>query len=161
ASSYSVYRMRVVRYCNRNRMTTNDSTPPSGQSADTMILALPGEAKSLRDRALWAGVLVLLTFVTYMPATNGPFIWDDDRHVSQNRNLVDGQGLINIWTKFGLKNGGTPQYYPLTHTTYWLEYRAWQLDPMWYHVVNIALHSCSAVLLWLILQKLSVPGSWL
>lgn len=141
-------------------MSTNESAPQVPAASEPFVFSLPGEAESLRDRALWAGLLVLLTIVTYMPATNGKFIWDDERHVSQNRNLLTTDGLVNIWTKFGLKNDGAPQYYPLTHTTFWLEYRVWQLDPTWYHVTNILIQAISAVLLWMILARLQVPGAW-
>jgi tetratricopeptide (TPR) repeat protein len=137
-------------------------------AADKLVLISPDAADSPRDFGLWAGVLFLLALTIYSPAMRGEFLWDDDRHVSQNANLRSAEGLKNIWTKFGHQAGGTPQYYPLTHTTYWIEYQlfgqgagARTLSPLVFHVTNILLHAGSAALLWFILRRLRVPGAWL
>ncbi len=103
-----------------------------------------------------------MTLLAYLPAaTRCGWIWDDDYYVTRNANLRDARGPVNIWTKIGLANGGTPQYYPVTHTTFWLEYHLWELHPSGYHVINILLHAASAVMLWIVLKKLDVCGAWL
>jgi hypothetical protein len=53
------------------------------------------------------------------------------------------------------------QYYPLVHTSFWLEYHLWQLDPFGYHLVNVLLQAVNAILLWRVLEKLQVRGAWL
>lgn len=105
-----------------------------------------------------AGVPVLLAVIAaYLPALRAGFIWDDDDYVTENETLRSADGLRRIWFELG----ATPQYYPLVHTTYWIEYRLWGLDPLGYHAVNVALHGLNAVLLGLLLQRLRVPGAWL
>ena len=81
------------------------------------------------------------------------YIWDDDWYVTRNFSLRSGGGLIDLWTRPGV----VPQYYPVTHTSFWIEYCLWGLRPAGYHAVNILLHASSAVLLWLILRRLGVP----
>ena len=100
--------------------------------------------------------LLLLALVTYFPALAGTFLWDDDAHVTAPalRSLA---GLWRIWTD----PFATQQYYPLTHSVFWLEYRLWGADPVGYHVVNVVLHVTSALLLRRILVRLGVPGAWL
>ena len=108
-----------------------------------------------------AAALLLVTLIAYLPALRAGWIWDDDYYVTKNYNLRDAAGLRNIWTKFGLRNGGTPQYYPVTHTSFWVEHQIWGKRAAGYHAVNILLHAGNAMLLWLILKRLDVPGAWI
>lgn len=102
--------------------------------------------------------LAVMTAVAYLPAMHsGGFVWDDDDYVTQNQTLHDLGGLWKIWTD----PGATPQYYPLVHTTYWMEYRLWKLDPTGYHITNVLLHAMGAILFWQLLAFLKVPGAWL
>ncbi len=104
-----------------------------------------------------AAALVVATLAAYAPALDGGFLWDDDVHVSSNRNLRDAAGLRRIWTDAT----ATPQYYPLTHTSFWLQYHVSGLDTRPYHVVNVLLHALAAWLLWRVLALLEVPGAGL
>jgi len=99
--------------------------------------------------------LLLTTFVAYHPALTNGYIWDDDRYVSENPNLKDLEGLKDIW----IIPKSSPQYYPLTFTTFWVEYHIWGLRPFGYHFNNILLHSLNAFLIWIILLCLKVPGA--
>lgn len=104
---------------------------------------------------LWGAVLFLVTVWAYWPAVHAGFVWDDDDYVTHNRNLRSFEGLARIW----FVPRSLPQYYPLVHTTYWLEYRLWGLEATGYHVTNIVLHAANAVLVWRILCGLQVPAA--
>jgi tetratricopeptide (TPR) repeat protein len=104
-----------------------------------------------------AAALVLASLAAYYPAWDGAFVWDDDYHVTDNLVLRDLRGLREIW----LDPRSTQQYYPLTHTSFWLDYQLWGLQPLGYHLVNASLHAASAVLAALVLRRLAVPGAWL
>jgi protein O-mannosyl-transferase len=101
-------------------------------------------------------VLVALVLLVYLPALRGGVIWDDNAYVTDNRALRSLEGLRKIW----LKLGTTPQYYPMVFTSFWLEYHLWRLQPFGYHLVNVLLHAVNAVLLWRVLRRLEIPGSW-
>ena len=101
--------------------------------------------------------LVLVTFLAYQPVWHAGFIWDDDLYVTVNRALRSLDGLHGIWSK----PGTTMQYYPLVFTSFWVEYHFWGLHPFGYHLVNVLLHALNAVLLWRVLRRLEIPGSWL
>ena len=105
---------------------------------------------------LLALVLVIVTFVAYQPAWRAGFVWDDDSYVTNNLALRSLGGLERIW----FEPGATVQYYPLVFTTFWAEYHLWTLQPLGYHLVTILLHALNAVLLWRVLRRLEIPGSW-
>ena len=39
-----------------------------------------------------------------------------------------------------------PQWYPLVHTTFWIEYHFVGVEPFLYHFDNVLLHAMSSVL---------------
>src|SRR5262249_4426485 len=82
-------------------------------------------------------VLLLLVAAAYFPALRGEFIWDDDYNVIKSKPLRSVEGLLRIW----FEPGATQQYYPLTHTSFWLDYHLWGLHPLAYHAENILLHA--------------------
>jgi tetratricopeptide (TPR) repeat protein len=106
---------------------------------------------------LWSGVIILVTMLSYIPAMRGGYIWDDDSYITENPTLRTADGLRRIW----FEPRALPQYYPLVHTTFWLEYHLWQVHPLGYHLVNVLLHALNAILLLLLLSHLRVPGGWL
>ena len=106
---------------------------------------------------LGAVVLALAIFAAYSPARDAGFLWDDADYVVENTNLVRPDGLRRIW----FEPRRLVQYYPMVHTVLRAEYRLWQLRPAGYHTVNILLHALNAILLWLVLRRLAVPGAWL
>jgi Flp pilus assembly protein TadD len=103
-----------------------------------------------------AASLAALVLAAYFPALQAGFIWDDDQYVTGNLTLRSPAGLRDIW----LKPEATPQYYPLVHTLFWLEYRMWGLWPAGFHLVNILIHGANALLLFLLLRRLSVSWAW-
>ena len=107
--------------------------------------------------ALALAALVALTLAAYVPALRAGFVWDDNYHVTENPTLRDPGGLARIW----LEPRALPQYYPLVHTSFWVEHRLWGLRPFGYHLTNVLLHTANALLLGWILFRLRVPGAWL
>ena len=103
------------------------------------------------------GLLLVATFLAYLPVLRASYIWDDDDYVLNNPTLRSIGGLAQIW----FQPSSLPQYYPLVHTTYWIEYHLWELWWPGYHFVNVALHAASVVVLWLLLRRLKVPGAFL
>jgi protein O-mannosyl-transferase len=121
-------------------------------NANKVVEESPIRPFERRDWIL-AAALVAAVFLAYQPAWNGGFVWDDDTHLLNNPVLKPG-GLAKIW-----RPGGYLNYWPLTCTAYWLQAQMWGLNPIGYHLVNIALHCISALLVWRILERLGLPGA--
>jgi protein O-mannosyl-transferase len=103
-----------------------------------------------------ATLLGLLVVVAYLPALSAGYVWDDDALLTANKNVQSLEGLVETWKNPRANN----DFYPLTHTSFWVEYHLWGYAPLGYHLDNILLHAANAVLVWLILKRLSVPGAW-
>jgi tetratricopeptide (TPR) repeat protein len=108
--------------------------------------------------AVGLSALAAATATAYLPALRAGFVWDDDAHVTHNLTLRSAAGLRAIWT--GVAQKATSQYYPLTFTAFWVQYRLWGLHPAGYHAVNVALHALNAALLWFVLRGLRVRAAW-
>ncbi len=101
--------------------------------------------------------LVVLGLIAYWPIFSAGFIWDDDSYVTANPNLESLAGLIAIWRE----PISLPQYYPLTHTTFWVERQLFGRSALPHHVTNLSLHLISGLLLWQLLVRLKVAGALL
>ena len=121
-----------------------------------------GQTEWLTSSARLGGLLVLITLAVYVPAMRAGYIWDDWNYVPEDPRTLTGRlirddgGLRRIWF-----SSDTLDYWPLTHTMFWLEWRLWGPNPTGYHVVNVLLHTLAALLVWQVLKQLNVPGAWL
>ncbi|PIQ85469.1 MAG: O-GlcNAc transferase [Candidatus Omnitrophica bacterium CG11_big_fil_rev_8_21_14_0_20_45_26] len=106
---------------------------------------------------LLALLLFFIVLVVYIPATYFDFIWDDDQIIFHNPIIQTLGGIQLIW----FEPGAMLQYYPLVHTTLWLEFQLFGPDPHSFHLFNILIHACNGVLLWRILRSFRIPGAWL
>jgi Flp pilus assembly protein TadD len=103
----------------------------------------------------WA-LIAAVTILAYLPTLRNGFVWDDDAFLTDNKIIKAPDGLRLFWlTK-------EPQdYWPMTSTTLWCEWRLWGLHAPGYHATNLLLHLAEAALLWAILRRLRVPGALL
>lgn len=106
--------------------------------------------------ALGIGALVILTCAVYIPALHGGFIFDDEVVISHNPRIKSPDGLKRIW--FSTEEW---DYFPISYSSFWLEWRLWGANPTGYHITNLALHVAAALLIWAVLRRLSIPGAFL
>ena len=137
-------------------MPTAPRAIPSPAGVGPVAAATAASDPAGRQRLAGIAAILLITAVAYLPIFRGGFIWDDETYVTGNRLLRSLAGLRAIWLE-----PGPPQYYPLTQTTFWLEYHLWGLRPLGYHLANVFLHALNAALVWLVLGRLAVPGAWM
>ena len=116
----------------------------------------PGAVGGARRPFLLLALLAVATFLAYRPTWHGTPVWDDAAHLTRPA-LRSLDGLRRIW----LEPGATQQYYPLTHAAFWIQHRIWGDDTLGYHLVNVALHLATALLLFAALRRLRGPGALL
>jgi len=124
-------------------------TPPSGQLPPWVGLA----------GGVVIGLAVLLAF---WPSLSGGFLWDDDNWIAAvpstltHRLIHDDGGLRGIWL-----TNQAQDYWPLSNSMFWLEWRLWGMNPAGYRAVNLVLHAIGSILVWRIGRQLGVPWAWL
>ena len=106
-----------------------------------------------RYGCLSATALVVAVFLVYQPCWHGGFVFDDDINLLSNPALKPG-GLVKAWVP-----GSYLNYWPLTYTIYGIGFRLWGLHPLGFHLLNLALHAASALLVWRVLLALRLPGA--
>jgi tetratricopeptide (TPR) repeat protein len=138
----------------KNRPARHPQRHPPGQSAPAKSLSPPVWA---RYRGTFPALCLLaITFIAYWPVWHAGFLWDDDLLLTANPHITQPGRLYQFWI-----TTDNLDYFPLTSTVFWLEWRLWGLNPLGYHLVNVLLHAFSAVLCWRILLRLNLPGAWL
>ncbi len=105
-----------------------------------------------------SGILLLagLAVAAYLPSMGGNFILDDDLYLTNSSIIKSPDGLRLFWCSVEAID-----YYPVSNSSLWIEWRLWGMNPRGYHVTNLLLHVASALLIWAILRQLAVPGAFL
>ncbi|MCY3787275.1 MAG: O-GlcNAc transferase, partial [Gemmatimonadetes bacterium] len=105
-----------------------------------------------------------MVIVSYLPAMLwGGFVWDDEILTSSQAVQEGWSGLWRLWSGDAYNYYDTKEghYWPLVYTTFWLENKLWGFAPRGYHIVNVLLHLANTLLLWHLLRRLAVPGTWM
>ncbi|GAF73924.1 unnamed protein product, partial [marine sediment metagenome] len=107
--------------------------------------------------------IIVIVFCCYWPVINGGFLWDDNDFFINDvpeqpttRLIHASDGLYGIWF-----SAEAVDYWPLTLSAFWVQWRCWGMEPQGYHLTNIALHAIGAILIWRVLSALRIPGAWL
>jgi len=117
--------------------------------------AAPAAAGGGRFGSWAVGLLLcLVTTAAYWPVFHDGFVWDDDHFLTQNPLIRASDGLAQFWF-----SARATDYWPVTSSSLWMEWRWWGLNATGYHATNLLLHLVSVLLLWAGLRRLRVPGA--
>ena len=107
-------------------------------------------------------LLVVITLAVYNPVARHPFVnYDDDRYVTDNAHVR--AGLHRETMKWAFRSYDEANWHPLTWISHALDCQIFGLNPAGHHYVNLLLHACNAVLLFLVLfwATGAVGRSWM
>jgi hypothetical protein len=113
--------------------------------------------RALTDRfasRLWLGVaLFVVTFLTFARIHRFDFIgFDDPLYVNHPRVM---QGLTAENVAWAMVAADASNWHPLTWLSHMLDVQLWGMNPSPPHLVNAVLHALNALLLFLVLERLT------
>lgn len=109
-------------------------------------------------RVLAPAALVILVAVAYAGTLRAGFVvWDDNDHVYENPYVTGTHGYAGAW-----RHWRDPSFYPVTFTTFYLEWRLADGQPWLFHLDNVVLHAANAVMAGLLggVLGLSTATAW-
>jgi hypothetical protein len=100
-------------------------------------------------------ILIIVALVTFGNTLMNSFIWDDVIFLRDDPYIKISNPLFFLKPDYWIKYfRGTPgRYRPLRSILFSIEYHLWGLNPMFYHLRNIVLHTIVIVLIFLFLKK--------
>ena len=115
-------------------------------------------AKTAPRTILICVLLGAATLLTFWPQTGHQFItYDDSFYVTENPQVQ--QGLSWEGLGWALRTGYAGNWHPLTWMSHMLDVQLFGLDAGWHHLTSLLLHTASAVLLFLWLQR-ATGAAW-
>lgn len=97
-------------------------------------------------------LLILVTLAVYNSVSNNGFInLDDNLYVTQNEHVQAGLHWETV--KWAFTTEDLANWHPLTWLAYSVDWRLFGRSAGGYHYINLLLHACNAVLLFLLLES--------
>jgi tetratricopeptide (TPR) repeat protein len=100
-------------------------------------------------------LLVLAVFVAYGPSLRADFLdWDDNGHVYENEHIIAPGRYLEAW-----KHWEDVSFYPVTFTSFYIEWRVSGGKPWLFHLDNVLLHAVNAIFVARLAQGIGVAGA--
>jgi tetratricopeptide (TPR) repeat protein len=120
-------------------------------AADKSVLPKIG---TVLRRTVGCLVLALLGFAVHIPALQGQLIWDDQYLAHDNPLIKSPLLVLENFRHYLFLDSFSSHYRPVQNISYIVDYLIWNNDPYGFHLSSILWHVASAILLFLLLEKL-------
>jgi tetratricopeptide (TPR) repeat protein len=127
-----------------HHVTRRSKLHPSRQREPARQRLAPAERRSA---AIYASLIVAAGIACYANSLSGPFIFDDRIALVENPSIRSVQSALNSVRDSPLAGR------PLVALSFALNYRVGGLEVWGYHFVNIAIHLCTALLLFGVVRR--------
>jgi Flp pilus assembly protein TadD len=146
-------RHREADVSNSSRKLENTRTPSdrSGIGSNTV-----SQRTAWPNAVLAAAILAIAIGAVYARAIDAPFIFDDLNAIHQNGSIRSLWPLVGTAARPGPLNppdNKPTSARPLVNLSLAINYHFGRLSPTGYHVVNVAIHFLSALLVWAIVRR--------
>lgn len=120
-------------------------------------------------RAAGTAAVLVCAVVAHARSLPGAFVWDDQQMIPDHKWIVplvteEQQGATTFerwaarWNLKGLEafwtSGEQPDYWPLSYSTHWIEYRVFGPHATGFRVVNLLLHVVNSLFVWRLTSRL-------
>ena len=106
-------------------------------------------------RFVAALIILAAVAISYAPAVNDGFVWDDTALVLRDPLIRSWRLIPEGFNHFLFVDATSSDFYrPIQRLTYTLEYAAFAFQPAAYHVTNILLHAGGAIALFFFAEEL-------
>ena len=132
-----------------------ESASRPGFTADSGVQPPPPEAQT-HNRLLTFAVclfLALAVWAVFGQTLHHGFVYDDRGYVYENPAITKGLHWKGVVWAFTHSHGGN--WHPLTTLSHMLDCQLFGLNPRGHHLTNVLLHTASALLLFLVLRKMT------
>jgi Flp pilus assembly protein TadD len=128
--------------------TTQIPSDPAGKSFLARIAGLGGRT--------WTrcACLALFGFAVHFPSLQGQLIWDDQYLAHDNPLIKSPLLVLENFRHYLFLDSFSSHYRPVQNISYIVDYLIWNNDPYGFHLSNILWHVASAILLFLLLERL-------
>ena len=127
---------------------------PGSISAASVVAAPPSSERPSRFLLGICILLALATFAVYSRALGNPFVnFDDQAYVIENQQVQ--QGLSRDTLEWALTSTDASNWHPLTWLSHALDCQLFGLKPAGHHFTSILLHLLNAVILFLLLARVT------
>jgi tetratricopeptide (TPR) repeat protein len=105
-------------------------------------------------------VLAVATIAAFLPVLGAELLhWDDTRYVVKNELLRSFAACTGLWDPFSpALVRRALQYYPVTFSSFCIEYQLAGTEPGLYHATNLALHAANAMLALLLVRQMGASA---
>ena len=114
---------------------------------------VPRHTPDYMPALMCTGLTALIVFV-YAPVRNFALLaWDDPLYITGNGHVLDGLTWRNV--KWAFTAGYASNWHPLTWLSHMTDVQLFGFSPSAYHLTNIIFHIADALLLFLLLRRLT------
>lgn len=116
------------------------------------------EGSLFKKMWLYLGILIVSVWLAYSPVLNAPFVWDDLEMVVNNPLIRSTEHVTNIFNSGAfLESAESGKFYrPLQILSYTFDYAMGELNPTYFHVTSVVIHTVTVLVLFFLLAELGL-----